>query len=169
MPTWADPNSVQNPTSGATIQSALLDQIRDDLMVLRQPKFALANNGFEMISDTTVTTVTFANQDYDTAAMFTPGDQHITVPETGLYVVTATAEWDAVVGGRRQLEVEKNAMTSLGHVTGPAGAGGDCAQAITVPLQEYNGGDQIEVRVYQDSGVSVQVLVAMSVEMRGTL
>jgi hypothetical protein len=166
---YADLNSVQNPTLGATVQVAWGDQARDNDEALRKPKFAYVNNGYETISDNNTTTVTFANQVHDVGALFTPGDTFVTFVDSGLYVITVTAEWDTAIGGRRQIEVIKNVSTSLGHVTGPAGPAGDAAQSIVIPLQAFTAAETVHVDVYQDSGVSLQVLVGMSVHMVGTL
>lgn len=164
MPTYVDLNSVQNPSAGATILSAWGDQARDNFEAMRNPPRGYWNNGFQNISNNTTTTVTWANEVYDTDTMWASGN-NIDINTAGYWDIRAFIEWDDPAAGtdtRRFMSILKDDTTTLGITDIRIPTSGTISCQCILPPQTFTAANFVTVHVYQNSGVTLQALVAVS-------
>lgn len=162
MAIWADPNSVQNATPNATIQSALLDQIRDDLLVVYAGPVARAHrDAIQSVADSTYTGIAADNLIYDSHSCHTVvgGVSRFVVPanwagewEVGMYV-----NWQANGDNLRKIHVSVSGQTNqiVGDVK-TMGWGGECEQTVHTSWQAV-AGDYFEYWAYQDCGSALNL------------
>lgn len=160
MASWADPNSVQNPAAGATIQSALLDQIRDDLIVLYAGPVARAQRDtIQTVNDSTNTGIAASVLTYDSHTTHTiiSGVSRFVVPSgwDGEWEVGMSLNWQSNGNGLRKAYVTVNGSQIAGEVQ-QMGWGGECEQCIHTSWQAV-AGDYFEYWAYQTCGLALNL------------
>lgn len=163
MVTWADPNSVQNPTSGVTILSAWGDQVRNDLLVLAAPPAARARRSTnQTIPDTTDTEIAADDLDYDTHSIHSvvSGASRFTIPTGwgGVWEFKMNTNWESNVTGERRCHIWVNGspLAIANDISAPSTSGGLCAQNISTEWDAVVG-DYFEFLVWQDTGSALNL------------
>lgn len=159
---FVDPNSVQNPTAGATIQAAWGDQVRNDLMALiGKPRVRVYRTTNQAISDSSRTNVGFDDENVDSHGMHSnvTNNDRLTVPADwdGWWLVGCNIGWEGNVTGTRRAEIWINDAIMIAESEIPPNlSSGECVQNLST---FFGGaaGDYYTVRVYQTSGGSLQI------------
>jgi hypothetical protein len=150
-----------------TITEAKLDSISAVLNFLLEPPRCYAyKSGTGALANSTWDAVNFGVEAYDSHGAHdnTTNSSRITAPESGLYTVAASVEFEANATGSRRINVRKNAAgvqtagTSLRFVVvnAVAGAGNETTVAATFDTQLVQG-DYIECFAHQSSGAALNV------------
>jgi len=106
----------------------------------------------QSISDGTVTTLAFDSERYDPAFMHNnvTNNSRITAPQTGIYAVTAQAQWGTNTAGARVLTLRKNGTTTIARedaLPSLAAHGQEVTTQVRLLINDY-----VEVTVQQTSG-----------------
>lgn len=113
----------------------------------------------QAIATNTFTKLVFDTEEYDPLNMHDPttNNTRITIPQSGKYLVVAQVRFDTTTGGTiRQAEILKNGTTVIANERSLA-ASGVTAHFSVVTMRNFTAGDYLEVRVYQDSGATVNI------------
>jgi hypothetical protein len=110
--------------------------------------------------DASFVTLTFNSERFDTAGLHDSSGNptRLTVPISGLYLVSVNISWDTVSSvGSRELALNKNGATVVArNVVAPSGVGDTTEQSLTT-LVSLSAGDYIEVKLRQNSGTTFSV------------
>jgi hypothetical protein len=110
----------------------------------------------QSVNNNQVTTVNWGFEDFDSADMHdnASNNSRITVPEDGIYLISAQVNWTAVDLGDRLLVIYENGNTfpSLSH----SDDGPDNTSGVSGVLS-LSAGDFVEVKVFQSSGSTVSI------------
>ena len=112
------------------------------------------------ILDSTITAIDFDAERYDTDNYHSTvsNTTRFTAPKTGKYHIGGAIVWDANATGRRQLSIRLNGSATLGiQQVAAVSSIFPPAQVIGVDYQ-LNAGQYIELRVYQDSTITIDIL-----------
>lgn len=159
---WADGSG-----GGTPITAAKLNVYEDGLFnAHQQPAVCVFHNANQSIANNTITALAFNSERYDQAGG-AASTQHDTVTNNsrltcryaGVYAIAATISWTANGTGHRRIELRLNATTVIASDTRTSiGAG--------LPTEQHVGrhyalavNDFVEVRVLQDSTISLNALV----------
>ncbi len=116
------------------------------------------NNANITVNNSTVTTLTFNSEDFDTASMHSTVSNtgRITIPVSGKYLFVGNAIWDPFSGGKVQLYM--NITHAAGGTTvfarvehAPTGAADNTSQCV-VGIYNLLVNDYVELLAYQNSG-----------------
>jgi hypothetical protein len=126
------------------------------------PAASVSRSSTESAAAATGVTATLNTERYDTAGMADLGtdNQHLTAPKAGMYVVSATVEWDPNGAGYRRTDIVGANNEVLGTVAGPP------TNNIAYTIQNVSGiakmaaGDKVHVEVLQGSGAALAFRVA---------
>lgn len=159
---YVDPQSVNNPTAGATLPAAWGDVIRDDLewLARNKPHAAVFNSAAQSIPDSTHTALTFDSEHVDVGGMHSTSSNtsRLTIPSgaDGWYDVGGCVEFAAVnTTGIREVELRLNGLSliAIQQVTAA-----NIVQQVTVNRKsQLVAGDYIELTVFQSSGGALNV------------
>jgi len=125
----------------------------------------LYNSGTLTAATATLTALTWDTETYDTDTFHSTSanPSRITIPagQAGKYAIHAQYRYEHAANGSRQIQVTKNG-TNIAYFQKHAGSGGgggspeDTIQISTV--QELAEGDYIEIKAYQDSGTTLDII-----------
>jgi hypothetical protein len=158
---YVDPQSVHNPTPGASPPASWGDTVRDGLeFLVRLPGCIVHRSTAFEIADDTLTAIEFNAadiRDTDGYHSTVTNTTRMTVPAGlgGLYEVGANVTFNDGLGNR-VLRLRKNGSSVFGSVQAVVGTGEFVGQTVCVPVV-LNAGDYVEVVVYQDSGAALNV------------
>ena len=169
-------------SSGGAASSAHMNSVLDLLEFLRDarpvykgrlqtPTTSDGSGGFEVANATTVDfgrspsgnpvpDINIGGFDYVSS-----GDpREVTVPEAGVYRVTAWARFEGNTSGRRQMLIQHEGSTIDGSLMRAAASPSSTTSLVSTCLIDCNADDELLVRVYQDSGSALDVEVWLSAE-----
>lgn len=159
---YVDPQSVNNPTAGATLPAAWGDTVRDDLewLARNKPHCRVYNNAAVSIPDATRTAITFNSERVDVGGM------HSTVSNTSRITIPSGADGWYSIGGC----IEFASVNTTGIREGDILLNGSTLIAIQqvpgfVQVQQCNpscyyqlvAGDYVELTAFQSSGGALNV------------
>lgn len=156
-------------TTGQLVTASLMNNewIENIKFLANPPACRVYHNANQSIPDNTDTTLAFNSERYDTASMHdnVTNNSRITIPATGLYIVTFHAD---VAGGTDYVNIHAlvrlNGTTTVavGTKTSTAGSGGSIALVNIATVYKFTAADYIEVRMNQDNSANAarNVLVA---------
>lgn len=130
--------------------------------ILNPPAASVYRSVPTAIANNLATTLDFSSVEYDTDNMHSTvtNPSRITFVTSGIYVVTFVCEWDKNAVGDRSVFIRKNGLTYLGLESKHAGDP-DLFVGHSLTIQEsFSAGNYIEVQVKQDSGGSLNLIVA---------
>jgi hypothetical protein len=159
--------SVPDFSAAQFVNEAVLDQLGSVVNFLLEPPRCYAyKSGTGALANSTWDAVNFGVEAYDShnAHDNTTNSSRITAPESGLYTVATSVEFEANATGSRRINVRRNAAgvqtagTSLRFVVvnAVAGAGNETTVAATFDTQLVQG-DYIETFAHQSSGAALNV------------
>lgn len=130
-----------------------------------QPRCFVRNAGNISVSDNTGTTVTWDTEDTDPNTMHDTGSNtsRITVPSTGVYLVTAHTQWQNSGTGYRRVWFRVNGSDTYG-VVAISSTSSDQTGIESTALLSLTANDYVEVRVLQNSGGSLNLLGGSTTE-----
>ena len=177
---FVDPQSLHNPATGNSPPASWGDEVRAGLVWCAgdsasgnaKPMCRIYNSAAQNISTALFTALSFNSERYDVGGMHSTSAllTRITVPTggAGVYHLGASVRFEASPGGSvRVLRLRLNGATYLtGNETAPVGSSGDTQLTVSCDYKLAEG-DYIEAVVFQNAGVTLQVLVtgAYSPEM----
>lgn len=153
--TYIDPQSVNNPTAGATLPAAWGDTVRNDIeFLIDPPGVVLTASASQNITNSTWTELSFTGSTLRDTDGFHQTAEHMAVPTGfgGWYWAGGSVGWPANPNNNRGIAVYVNGTAY--HVSvAPASAGSDGSHRSigNVPVQ-LSAGDYVAIRVYQTSG-----------------
>jgi hypothetical protein len=107
---------------------------------------SIPNNG--------TSTVNLATEAYDTGGMYTPGDDTISIPRTGTYLVMGTLHWNGAASTERQVYLFRTPGNETLQLTDSTVPGTLLTQEVQT-LVRLNAGDAISLGAYQLTGSAV--------------
>lgn len=117
--------------------------------------------GSQNISNSTLTAITFANENFDTDNFHSTSSntQRITIPtgKSGYYQVNGSVRWDTNTTGSRSVYVYKNGSDVGSNYCTPSAVNPSNALSLILYLVA---GDYIELSVFQNSGATRTVLAS---------
>jgi hypothetical protein len=117
------------------------------------------NNANISIATATNVNLTFNTERYDTDSIHSTvsNTSRLTANTAGIYLISAAISWENDVNGSRQMGLYLNGSTqcAISRVCAD-----DPVRHTVSTIYELSVGDYFEVRVYQDSGSTLNVLVA---------
>jgi hypothetical protein len=148
--------------TGEVVTAANLNlHLRDNVSFLANPPACrVYNNAAISIPNATETLLTFNSERWDTASMHSTASltSRITMPVAGLYLLTATFEFQSNATGIRYFYFRHNGTLSIGYHSKPSTQG---ARHFTVStVYKFAAADWIEMLVFQDSGGALNVIQA---------
>lgn len=164
---YVDPQSINNPTAGATLPAAWGDTVRDDLewLARNKPHCRVYNSAAQSIPDVTHTAITFDTERVDVGGLHSTvsNTSRITVPSggDGWYSIGGGLEYAAVnTTGIRQAEIKLNGSTIIAIQQVPAA---NIVQQCNVScFWQLAAGDYVELVAFQSSGGALNVDAATS-------
>jgi hypothetical protein len=164
--------AVRTWVTGELVSSAIMNQhVRDNLDALRNlmPTSSVRRTTSQSIANTTWTTVSWQTEDYDSGAGLVDwdGSGALSLRELGVYLVCANVSWDSAnVNGDRVLELHHAYPTSQDSMIAAAWLtaqdGGFYLHCATVLRGGAAANVYVYARVWQDSGVAVNVVATQS-------
>jgi len=158
-----DLNTVHNPTSGAVAPASWGDAVRDNFEYLADPpSCSVFHNTTQNALNNTMTVLSANSENYDNNGMHSTvtNTSRITIQTAGRYELNCVVNFNGAGSGSpsaRLVEFYVNGTTSYG-----AGQIPDAGTAATTQMYGSRTltlivGDYVEVRVRQQSGVTVAV------------
>lgn len=157
---YVDPQSVNNPTAGATLPAAWGDTVRADLEYLVDPPGVVVSaTAAQNVTSATWTELSFGTTLRDTDG-FHQTPEHMVVP-TGLggwYWAGGSVGFTANSTGNRAIAIYVNASLYVAEVH-PASGGSDGSHLFIagVPVQ-LSAGDYVAIYGYQGSGGDISTI-----------
>ena len=123
------------------------------------PACRVVRSASQSISNTTNTDVAFtAGAAFDTDTMFSAGSNtRITIQTTGIYVVSAVAQFASSATGVRFMSIGTNAGYGGNEMELGASGGGPTTISVTSAIS-LTEADYLTLRVYQSSGLAINLL-----------
>jgi hypothetical protein len=132
------------------------------------PAVEVSSGGDQPIPTSTVTKLSWAAANYDTANMYNAANPtRLTAPIAGIYNVTAAVKWRSGAGQHRFATIRKNGVSSdlaISQVA-PVLAGGQFTSQVVAGQIKLAAGDFIELFVFQDTGATLNVVNACPTQM----
>jgi hypothetical protein len=155
---------------GFVDEQDLNDEVRDPLLfLLGPPRVGCYKSGDGALANNTWDEINFNAEFYDSHSAHdnSTNNSRISAPESGLYDIRVSVEFEANATGSRRVNVRKNAAgnqasgTSLRFkvVNAVAGAGNETTVDLAFEAQ-LAAGDYIEVFCHQTSGGALNVIGA---------
>lgn len=159
---YVDPNSVHNPSTGAAAPASWGDQVRDDLQaVFGPPRCRLSRSAFMSISDSTLTSVTWDTETYDShgAHSTSSNTERITIPADwgGGWLIGAGVGWDLNTTGRRYMQIWLNGVLKIAEMEMQVETAAGNSSGTMMTHWQFAAGDYFELKVYQTSGGSLNL------------
>lgn len=154
---YSDGATIYNPTTGTVVPVAWLDQINDNMAWLANPDQVSLSGAATTTSNNTYTDLAVSTELIDSAGMHSGSNRYVTIQTAGMYLFTATAQFDANNTGARLIRFQVNATTNyvVGQITA-ASATNDVYLNGTQPLS-LAVGDTVRVQARQASGGALDV------------
>lgn len=111
------------------------------------------------INNNTVTALTFDSTRFDPFNMFTLTGSQININRAGRYHFGGCIEFAADINGYRQLGLRLNGTTFIA-INNKTPLGGIADRMTIDSIYEFVSGDYVELIVYQDSGVALNIVAA---------
>lgn len=140
--------------SGAGLLAKLPDHI------LNPPRCQVYNSANQSASNDVDLLVAFNSERYDTDSMHDTviDNERVFFNTAGIYVVTFNGTFAANAAGDRKAAIYKNGVEQIGHrALTPASASFTTGLSLTIQ-EAFEVGDNIRVRVRQDSGGALNLL-----------
>lgn len=161
-PLYSDPADfpTQSQNFATAVDTDVQAQVASINDALFSPSAAVSATANQAIANGTTTTVTFATEDYDNAAMANLGvnNDRLTITETGLYLVSAfiTFAANGNVTGGRALQVN---VTTQGPISRESriGSAAQLVELSTTTAVFLSSTNIIQVFVRQTSGISENI------------
>ena len=165
---YVDPQTVHNPTTGASPPASWGDTVRDNQQLFSTPPSVKAvRTAVQSVAHNTYTALAFnAADEWDTDSFHSTSTNNtrITVPSGlgGKYHIIGSATFAAGADSTRLMQVRLNGATVIGFLQAtngvPAGAFGG-----SVPIMyALSAGDYVELVCYQFSTVALNVTGSLS-------
>ena len=121
------------------------------------PGARATNSTAENVTDTTLTTLTFDTNDYDSGGVHSTStnNSRLTAPVAGVYEITGDVIWHPNSAGTREMEIVKNGTTTVAYAEMPPGSS-SVGQEVTTQLR-LAAGDYVELQLFQNSTSTVIV------------
>jgi hypothetical protein len=129
--------------------------------VTRAPSGAHVYNGTAIpVANVTETTLTFDTERYDTHAYHSTSVNtgRLTIPSAGRYLIIGQVAFDANATGYRAALIRLNGTTYIAQTMLPTAIAVDAAYLEVHTIWLCAAGDYVELRAYQSSGGSLNVL-----------
>lgn len=112
----------------------------------------------QSIADTTLTAITFDTEEFDTDDLHSTSvnTERITIPTTGVYLVTAGVQWASGTTGFRYMNIKLNGTTNLAEDRRNGVSGQETEQTVS-RIYSFTAGDYVVLNVYQNSAGSVNI------------
>lgn len=116
------------------------------------------HNLAQAIANGVTTALAFNSERYDTDSIHDNVVQNsrLTCQTAGKYVIVANVGWESAAGGRRQLAIRINGVSSLALIEAGLGPGGECRMS-TSTLWDFVVTDYIEVTVFHTQGAPLNI------------
>lgn len=113
----------------------------------------------QAVSSGSSVALAFNTTSYDSSDFHDPATNNtrLTAPEDGLYDVRAWIRWQSNSDGRRQLNIRKNGAAEFFGIVGVGASPSGNTRVNISSLVPMLQGDYIELVVFQDSGISLNV------------
>jgi hypothetical protein len=159
---YVDPQTVHNPTTGASPPASWGDTVRDDLQLFSTPPSVKAvRTAVQSLANNTNSALAFnaADQwDTDSFHSTSTNNTRITIPAGlgGIYHIIGSVTFSTAPDSQRVVKVQLNGATEIGLLNATnIGFGG---WACSVPIMyKLAAGDYIELICYQFSGVALNI------------
>ena len=111
------------------------------------------------IPNSTFSTLTFDTEVFDQGNLFDAGQPtRLTAATTGIYLISASVQFGNNQTGMRHVNLTKNGSSDFATESRNAVSTSGFSTYITIStVQAMSGGDYVEVRVFQNSGASMNV------------
>jgi hypothetical protein len=120
------------------------------------PAARATNSGPVLIPDSTITTVPFDQEDFDTANLHDNAIQNtrLTAPIGGIYVITGHASWPLGTSGGRGIYLSVKTGTTFRRIAGTVQKASDVGESKQTVSAVYllGPGDYVELEAVQSSG-----------------
>jgi hypothetical protein len=149
-------STATNATNAATAANA--QNISDGIVTPSKfavlPAARVFHSTTQSIPNDTLTTVAFNSEAFDTASLHstTGANSRLTAPVTGIYSLTAAANWFVNPTGSRVAQIWQNGATIL---VGDSVVPNQDDDHVLATLARLSAGDYVELRVAQTSGGSL--------------
>lgn len=150
-------SAVPDKTIGDVFTEAMWDTyIRDNINLIGNPPTACAtSNAVQSIPTSSYgTTAALAVEEWDTDAMYTPGNGSIVVNTPGIYIVQWALHW-AAAGGRR--EAQLTFANPVGSFNNVVVAGGTVINMYANIQKRFVAGQSMYIIPFQDSGAALNL------------
>lgn len=148
-------------TNTAVTAAALNTDVRDNEIFLRNPPSArVFNSAAIAIANQTTTFLTFNSERFDTDNMHSTSSNsgRLIAVTAGRYLFGAHCQWEPNATGDRVMDIMLNGVDIIAvSVMGSAKTAGNHTRQFATGFWEFTANDYIEVRVWQDSTVSLNV------------
>jgi hypothetical protein len=115
---------------------------------------SIPNNG--------TTALDLATEAFDTGGMYTPGDDTISIPRTGTYLLIGTLHWNGAAGTERQVSFNRIPGNNTLALTDSTISGTVLTQQVQT-LARLNAGDTVSLGAYQGTGSAVSAFNSFTV------
>lgn len=162
MGLYVDPQTIHNPSTGASAPAAWGDAVRDALESLaRFPAVRVKRTSDQSINDATSTVVSWQATDHEVGGNLwdigTPS--HLVAPFAGIYLVTFMARWASTSPntGPRSAFLKKNGSTFHDYDDRVASGGTNLSSNRLSTELALSAADYVEIEVYQGNGAPLSV------------
>lgn len=123
-----------------------------------QPAARAYHNAAQSIANSTVTTLAFNSERFDTNTIHdtSSNNSRLTCQTAGRYQITANVEFASGGGNRRLVQILLNGATAIGRVD-LAPQSGSASVYVVSTVYQLAVSDYVEVQVFQDSGGALNV------------
>ena len=165
---WTDPDTLEWAASDV-VRAADLNALLGNTKWLRErPRFTLAHSADQTIAEGTDVTLTWDTEIGDVGGWYDSGSPTVvTVPETGVYILTANVLWDGTGGGnQRKVRFARDGDLMRGD---SAPAVSFAEHSLTVQTALFAGQSLSVVVYHDDTSVDHDVLSRSSPTWRSPL
>jgi hypothetical protein len=136
----------------------------------RVPTAKVTRSTNQTISNSTNTLISFSAEAWDTDDLWTVGSPtRLTIQTGGYYALTAGTLWASDPTGRRLTEILLNGSTVLTRSEDPPHSGTSGNAQIVATIASLSAGDYVELRVFQSSGGSLDIVATLAPHLEVTL
>lgn len=137
--------------------NAALDTL--DGLIGNVPRARVYHNANQSIGNAAAATLNFNSERYDSHVQHdtSTNNERLTCKTAGRYRITAHAAWAANATGARQIFIRLNGTTLIAGQSGASTGGSIGTETSISTTYDLALNDYVEVRVYQDSGGSLNV------------
>ena len=112
----------------------------------------------QSIADITLTAITFGTEEFDTDDMHSTSvnTERISIPATGVYIVTGGVQWASGTTGFRYIALEVNGTTNIAEDRRNGVSGQETEQTVS-RVYAFTAGDYVVLNCYQNSSAAVNI------------